>query len=126
MDGPFMNVPQEGFFETRIIPKIHQPSFGQIDDLQLKDLAGTLNRILGVFYHKLHDPDDHLTLHPPPVQEARQECCPWHIPILPRMGTYSGFELGSGIYIIMIYPEEAAWFLREAMGRKSQEENEGR
>jgi hypothetical protein len=28
----------------------------------------------------------------------------------------TGFELGSGIYITMIYPEEAALFLREGMG----------
>jgi galactose-1-phosphate uridylyltransferase len=36
---------------------------------------------------------------------------------------YSGFELGSGIYLNMIYPEEAARFLREAVGRESKEEN---
>jgi UDPglucose--hexose-1-phosphate uridylyltransferase len=102
--------------QTWVIPKDHQPSFGQIDDLQLKDVAGTLNQISGRLYQKLHDPDYNLTLNTPPVREARQECCHWHIQILPRMGIYSGVELGSGIYIAMIYPEEAALFLREGMG----------
>jgi UDPglucose--hexose-1-phosphate uridylyltransferase len=74
-----------------------------------------MNQTLGVLYRRLNDPDYNLTLNTPPVQEARQECCHWHIRILPRMGTYSGFELGSGIYINMIYPEEAARLLREGM-----------
>jgi galactose-1-phosphate uridylyltransferase len=50
------------------------------------------------------------TLH---VREARQECCHWHIRLLPHMSYLSGFELGSGIYIFKTYPEEASQFLRE-------------
>lgn len=96
---------------------------GQIDDLQLKDMTRTLNQILGRLYQKLHDPDYNLTLNTPPVREAWQECCHWPIRILPRMGTYSGFELGSEIYINMTYPEEAARILREAMGREGKEED---
>jgi UDPglucose--hexose-1-phosphate uridylyltransferase len=104
-------------YELWIIPKIHQPSFGLIDDPELADLARTMNQTLGVLYRRLNDPDYNLTLNTPPVQEARQECCHWHIRILPRRGTYSGFELGSGIYINMIYPQEAARFLREGINQ---------
>jgi UDPglucose--hexose-1-phosphate uridylyltransferase len=102
-------------YEIWIIPKAHQPSFGQIDNLQLIDLARILNQTLGLLYRQLNDPDYNLTLNTPPVREARQECCHWHIRILPRLGMYSGLELGSGIYLSPIYPEEAALFLREGI-----------
>ena len=109
----FVPYAPQSSYELWIIPKMHQPSFGQIDNPQLVDLARILNETLGLLYRKLNDPDYNLTLNTPPVREARQECCHWHIRILPRLGTYSGFELGSGIYITMISPEKAAHFLRE-------------
>jgi len=62
---------------------------------------------------RLSDPDYNLILNTPAIREARQECCHWHIRILPRMSYLSGFELGSEIYITTTYPEEAVQFLRE-------------
>jgi hypothetical protein len=41
----------------------------------------------------------------------------WHIQILPRVTTIAGFELGSGIYITTVVPEESADFMRETMAR---------
>ncbi len=111
----FVPYAPQSSYELWIIPKMHQPSFGQIDNPQLVDLARILNETLGLLYRKLNDPDYNLTLNTPPVREARQECCHWHIRILPRLGMYSGFELGSGLYITMIYPEEAALFLRQGV-----------
>jgi len=109
----FVPYAPQATYETWIIPKIHKPSFGLIDDTEVIDLAKTLNQILGILYRRLNDPDYNLTLNTPPIREARQECCHWHIRILPRMSYLSGFELGSGIYITTTYPEEAAQFLRE-------------
>jgi UDPglucose--hexose-1-phosphate uridylyltransferase len=113
----FVPFAPQASYELWIIPKFHQPSFGLINESELADLARTMNQTLGALYWKLNDPDYNLTLNTPPVQEARQECCHWHIRILPRMGTYSGFELGSGIYLNMISPEEAARVLRETKSR---------
>jgi UDPglucose--hexose-1-phosphate uridylyltransferase len=36
----------------------------------------------------------------------------WHIRILPRLTTPAGFELGSGMSINTVLPEEATTYLR--------------
>ena len=36
----------------------------------------------------------------------------WHIRILPQLATAAGFEMGSGMAINTVRPEEAARFLR--------------
>lgn len=38
----------------------------------------------------------------------------WHIEIIPRLTISAGFELGTGIYINVVTPEDAARYLREA------------
>lgn len=48
-----------------------------------------------------------------PVHENTVEYYHWQIMILPRVSQVAGFELGSGIYINTVIPEEAAKFLRE-------------
>ncbi|MGH9858381.1 MAG: galactose-1-phosphate uridylyltransferase, partial [Acidobacteriota bacterium] len=37
----------------------------------------------------------------------------WHIEIMPRLGQFGGFELGTGLEINPVAPEAAAQFLRE-------------
>ncbi len=37
----------------------------------------------------------------------------WHLQIIPRLTTPAGFEMGSGTYINVSFPEESAQFLRE-------------
>jgi UDPglucose--hexose-1-phosphate uridylyltransferase len=37
----------------------------------------------------------------------------WHIRIVPRLTTIAGFEMGSGMYINTVMPEDAARFMRE-------------
>jgi UDPglucose--hexose-1-phosphate uridylyltransferase len=38
----------------------------------------------------------------------------WHIELLPRTATLAGIELGAGIYVNSVPPEEAAKALRDA------------
>jgi UDPglucose--hexose-1-phosphate uridylyltransferase len=37
----------------------------------------------------------------------------WYVSIIPRLTRVAGFEMGSGMYINTVLPEEAAEFLRE-------------
>jgi UDPglucose--hexose-1-phosphate uridylyltransferase len=37
----------------------------------------------------------------------------WYLSIVPRLTRVAGFELGSGIYINTVLPEDAAAFLRQ-------------
>ena len=36
----------------------------------------------------------------------------WHIQILPRLSKWGGFEMGTGLEITSVLPEEAAVYLR--------------
>jgi UDPglucose--hexose-1-phosphate uridylyltransferase len=38
----------------------------------------------------------------------------WHLELVPRLTTFAGVELGAGIYVTTVAPENAASRLREA------------
>ncbi len=41
----------------------------------------------------------------------------WHVEVLPRLTTFGGVELGTGIHVLELAPEEAAASLRAVLGR---------
>jgi UDPglucose--hexose-1-phosphate uridylyltransferase len=43
----------------------------------------------------------------------------WHLEVLPRTTALAGIELGAGVYLNALPPEEAARALREASPRGS-------
>jgi UDPglucose--hexose-1-phosphate uridylyltransferase len=100
-------------FETWIVPKRHDASFKNINTTEKKDLAKVLRETLGKLYVGLNDPSYNLMIHSAPRQEDPADYYHWHIQIVPRITTPAGFELGSGIYINVVKPEDAAKFLRE-------------
>lgn len=100
-------------FETWIIPKRHQAGFSAIKPEEIKDLAAVLNNTLGKILHLLSNPDYNYIVHSAPVDQTYADFYHWHIQILPRLTTAAGFELGSGMYINVTLPEEAARYLRE-------------
>jgi UDPglucose--hexose-1-phosphate uridylyltransferase len=100
-------------FETWIMPKRHQPSFGQVSDEDLRELAPVLRRTLRALYDRLGDPDFNYIIHSAPAEDENKDYYLWHIQILPRLSTIAGFELGSGIYISTMLPEQSAATMRE-------------
>jgi UDPglucose--hexose-1-phosphate uridylyltransferase len=44
-----------------------------------------------------------------------QEDGHWHLELVPRLNVFAAVELGAGIYINTLLPEEAAARLREAL-----------
>jgi UDPglucose--hexose-1-phosphate uridylyltransferase len=99
-------------FETWILPKRHQASFGRVDDGQFRPLAELLQAVLLKLYSGLDDPAFNLTVNTVPRGEEQKEYFLWHLQIVPRLATAAGFELGSGMSINTVLPEEAARFLR--------------
>jgi UDPglucose--hexose-1-phosphate uridylyltransferase len=110
-------------FETWIAPKLHQPSFGQLTQDGLQELARVVRHCLGALYTVLGDPDFNYIIHTAPVEGETHPYYLWHIQILPRLAMIAGFELGSGIAINTILPEESAAFMRDFEGgvQKSRE-----
>ncbi|MDH5666428.1 MAG: galactose-1-phosphate uridylyltransferase [Nitrospira sp.] len=101
-------------FETWIMPKRHQPSFGQVNEEDLCALATVLRRTLRALYDRLGDPDFNYMIHSAPTEDENKEYYLWHIQILPRLTAIAGFELGSGIYISSMSPEQSAAVMRES------------
>ena len=100
-------------FETWIAPRRMQPSFSQVSSDDLSELAAVLRRILHALDVSLNNPHFNLVIHSARVGDHQQEYYLWHIQILPRLTTIAGFELGSGIFINTMLPEESAKFLRK-------------
>jgi UDPglucose--hexose-1-phosphate uridylyltransferase len=102
-------------FETWIAPTRHQSSFGQLEDDDVEDLAVLVRGVLGALRATAGDPDFNLVVASAPANEEEKPFFLWHIKVLPRMSTAAGFELGSGMCINTVAPEEAAASLREAL-----------
>lgn len=102
-------------FETWILPRFHQPSFGHIDPATFRPLAELLKKTLLALHNSLEIPDYNLVVQSCARGDEDKSYFLWHIEILPRLTTAAGLELGSGMFINPVRPEEAAEFLRSAV-----------
>jgi UDPglucose--hexose-1-phosphate uridylyltransferase len=100
-------------FEVWVVPKRHNPSFDYISREEEKDLALVLENLFRAFYEGLSDPHYNVVFHSAPLRDSCEDYYHWHIEVLPRLTVQAGFELGTGIYINTVYPEEAAEYLRK-------------
>ena len=100
-------------FETWIIPKEHQASFGLISMEDSKTFAKILRATLFKLHAKLNNPDFNYVIRTAPIRDEQEDYYHWHLQIVPRLTTPAGFEMGSGMYINVSLPEETARFLRE-------------
>jgi UDPglucose--hexose-1-phosphate uridylyltransferase len=105
-------------FESRIYPKRHTASFVTVDDEEIVELAWVLRDLLGKFYHGLGNPDYNYVLRSSPIGDEDTRHLHWYMVIIPKISIPAGFEIGSGIYINTVAPEDSARFLREVNGRK--------
>ncbi len=99
-------------FQMRIMPKRHHSRFDKINDEEMAELAHMLQTALKKLYIGLNDPDYNLVLHSSPTSDGELHYDHWRMMIIPRITTAAGFELGSGIFINTMPPENAASFLR--------------
>jgi UDPglucose--hexose-1-phosphate uridylyltransferase len=99
-------------FTTHIYPLRHMASFGDITDAEIGDLAGVLRTLLAKIYVGLQNPDLNLTIRSGPAEYSRAKHFHWYVSVIPRLTRVAGFELGCGMFINTVLPEEAAEFLR--------------
>jgi len=100
-------------FEMWIIPKEHQPDFGQIREDQVADMASVLRDSLLKLRLAVNNPPYNMVINTAPVNSGAYEHFHWHIEIMPRLTIMAGFELGTGFYINPTAPEMAAQVLRD-------------
>ncbi len=94
-------------FELWIVPRHHAADFGTATDAQLVSAAETLQRVLKLL-GTLGGPAYNLLLHTAPLRERVEETYHWHWEIHPRLREIAGLELGTGLPVNPVSPEEAA------------------
>jgi UDPglucose--hexose-1-phosphate uridylyltransferase len=101
-------------YETWVVPKSHGHDFATVSDRQLRNLAWMLKDVLLLLQSTLGAFPFNLVVQTAPVRArgAVQSSYHWRIEIVPRLTIPSGFELGSGVFIVPVSPEQAARTLR--------------
>lgn len=105
-------------FECWIMPKHHNSRFASLSSAEQTDLAkilkDTLRRLKGCFPAVSYN----YYLHIAPVNSGDEavwrDSFHWHIEIVPQLMQMSGFEWGTGFYVVRTSPEAAAEFLRKS------------
>ena len=100
-------------FELWVVPRHHAADFGTATDAQLVSAAETLQGVLRLLA-SLGDPAYNLILHTAPLRERVGETYHWHWEIHPRLREIAGLELGTGLPVNPVAPEEAARELLDA------------
>jgi UDPglucose--hexose-1-phosphate uridylyltransferase len=93
-------------FELWVVPRHHAADFGGATDDQLTSAAETLQKVLRML-DTLDGPAYNLVLHTAPLHENVRETYHWHWEIHPRLREVGGLELGTGLPVNPISPEEA-------------------
>lgn len=102
-------------WEVHILPLEHQADFIDIGDDQREDLARVLKRAMARLDAVIGGAQYNFFLHSLPHNRQCADAAPsyhWHLEICPRTSIPTGFELGSGLFVSTISPEDAAAQLR--------------
>lgn len=102
-------------FETWVMPRVHETSFGRLSDAQIPELGRLLRDLLAALRTVAGDPDYNLVVQSAPAHEEEKPFFLWHLRLLARTSTDAGFELGSGMSINTMSPEDAAASLRQGL-----------
>ncbi len=101
-------------FEIVISPKTHSANFEMMGGISRKLFSRVLQASLYKLYKGLKDPAFNYFIHTAPSKgEKDYHFYHWHLEILPKTAIWAGFEIGTGIEICTIRPEDAAAFLRK-------------
>ena len=93
-------------FEIWIVPRRHEADFGRATDDDLVSAADGLRNVLGRLA-QLDGPPYNLVLHTAPLGGQVEATYHWHWEIHPRLREIAGLELGTGLPVNPVSPEEA-------------------
>ena len=102
-------------FEVWIVPRRHAADFGDASDQDVRATAEALRQILGRLA-RLDGPPHNLVLHSAPLGERIDATYHWHWEIHPRLREIAGLELGTGLPVNPVSPEDAVEELLRAAG----------
>ena len=104
-------------WEIHILPLHHEADFLVTGKEELASFADLFRRTMARLDKVVGGVQYNFFLHSLPHGEEYRNCqrsYHWHLEICPRTSIPTGFELGSGLFVSTVSPEEAAKALREA------------
>ncbi|HET7726033.1 MAG TPA: HIT domain-containing protein [Candidatus Limnocylindrales bacterium] len=99
-------------FEVWVVPRRHDADFGRATDADLAAAAEALRQVLGRLAERLDGPPYNLILHTAPLREAVDATFHWHWEVHPRLREIAGLEVGTGLPVNPVSPEDAVEELR--------------
>ncbi|MDC0935711.1 DUF4921 family protein [Pirellulales bacterium] len=100
-------------YEMWFLPRGHESRFERLDTATARDLADALHRVLTAMARLMPRLSYNLALHTAPREKQWDQAFHWHWELIPRVSRLAGLELGSGMFINTLAPEDAAERLRE-------------
>ena len=101
-------------FEVWIVPRSHEADFGRATKADVASTAEALRQVLSRLASSLDGPPYNLVLHSAPLREQVDATYHWHWEIHPRLREIAGLELGTGLPVNPVSPEDA---VEELLGR---------
>jgi UDPglucose--hexose-1-phosphate uridylyltransferase len=105
-------------FEVWIVPRRHDADFARAGAPEIRATAEALRQVLGRLATSLDGPPYNLVLHTAPLREQVDGTYHWHWEIHPRLREIAGLELGTGLPVNPVSPEDA---VEELLGRAALE-----
>lgn len=94
-------------FEVWIVPRAHQSDFGRAGQADVAATAEALRQVFARLASSLDGPPYNLVLHSAPLREQVDATYHWHWEIHPRLREIAGLELGTGLPVNPVSPEDA-------------------
>jgi UDPglucose--hexose-1-phosphate uridylyltransferase len=94
-------------FEVWIVPRRHEADFGRATARDVEATAEALRQVLGKLAASLDGPPYNLVLHTAPLREQVDATYHWHWEVHPRLREIAGLELGTGLPVNPVSPEDA-------------------
>lgn len=99
--------------ETWILPREHISRFDRTPESQLRELGSLMAKLLGRIEGILPTPSYNIVYRTAPRLDGEfPDTFHWRLEIVPRINGIAGFEIGTGLFINTIVPEDFAKRLR--------------
>lgn len=103
-------------YGMRVAHRSTRARFDEATDAEVRVVAIALRDAIATLHALLGEPAYNVVVRTAPPDRPAGEFH-WYLDVLPRTGVVAGFEEGTGIFVNVAPPEQAAAHLREAAGR---------
>ena len=101
--------------EMLIIPKLHAASFSTASRALLAELSPVLISVLRAVREVWGDPAYNFAFETAPARDMADPALHWYLRLTPRLARTGGFEMGTGVLVNSLDPDDVAAMLRDAL-----------